>query len=154
MNPRPSYPQSGQPGRQHTELRIGDAERERAASQLAEHYAVGRLTQDEHGERLDRIWAARTHAELDPVFFDLPSVNLLGDDPAAAPPWQRATPRPDAPRRGRRGIPGPLLVALVVLGVVAVVTNFPLILVAIGVWFFFLRGGCGSRSSWGHPRRW
>ena len=62
------------------------------------------------------------------------------------------TTRHGAPRSGRwRGIPGPLLVLLVVLGVVAVVTNFPLILVGLGVWFFFLRGSCGSRSAWGAP---
>ena len=149
MSTRPGVPRSGQPWQQRPDLRIGDAERERAASQLAEHYAVGRLTQDEHAERLDRIWAARTQAELDPVFVDLP-----GHATAAPPAWQQAAPRRGGPRRASRGIPGPLLVLLVVLGVVAVVANFPLILVGLGVWFFFLRGGCGSRSSWGHPRRW
>jgi hypothetical protein len=46
-----------------------------------------------------------------------------------------------------------LLVLLVALGVVAVLANLPLILVGLGVWFFFFRGGaCGSRM---HPsRRW
>ena len=55
-----------------TQLRIGDAEREQAAGQLAEHFAVGRIDRAEHAERLDRIWAARTQADLDPVFADLP----------------------------------------------------------------------------------
>ena len=140
MSPRPPYP----PRQQRVDLRIGDAERERAASQLAEHYAVGRLTREEHSERLDRVWAAKTRAELDPVFVDLP-----GHAPDA--------PRPLAPRRDTRRrprLPLPLLALLVVLAVVAVATNLPLILIGLGVWFFFLRGGCGSRSSWGHPRRW
>ena len=157
MTSRPGYPSPGQqPWQQRPDLRIGDAERERAASQLAEHYAVGRLSQEEHSERLDRIWAARTRAELDPVFIDLPGHG------SATPPWQQAASRPGTGQRpgqrpGQRlgrGIPGPLLVLLVVLGVIAVVTNFPLILVGLGVWFFFLRGSCGSRSSWGHQRRW
>lgn len=143
-------------------MRIGDAERERAASQLAEHYAVGRLDREEHSERLDRIWAARTQADLDPVFVDLPGHAQVSSQPSAPrstpslPPWQQATQRTGPPRRaGRRfgtGIPAPLLVALVLFGIVAVVTNFPLILIGIGVWFFFLRGGCGSRQ-WSHPRR-
>lgn len=125
-------------------LRIGDAERERAAAQLAEHYAVGRLTTEEHSERLDRIWAARTQADLDPVFVDLPG---------HAPNAPRAV-APTAPGRRRPRLPLPLLALLVVLAVVAVATNLPLILIGLGVWFFFLRGGaCGSRSSWGHGRR-
>jgi len=54
------------------ELRIGDAERTAAADELGEHYAQGRLTAEEHSERLDRIWAARTSSDLAPVFADLP----------------------------------------------------------------------------------
>ena len=147
MNARSGRPWPEQPRPHRPDLRIGDAERERATTLLAEHYAVGRLTQEEHSERLDRIWAARTQAELDPVFADLPG------HATAPPPWQQGAPRPGTGRRpGRRGIPGPLLVLLVVLGVVALVTNAPLILVGLGVWFFFLRGGCGSGSSWGHHR--
>ena len=46
-------------------------------------------------------------------------------------------------------MPLPLLVVLVVLGAVVVATNLPWILVGLGVWFFFVRGG-GCRS---HPRR-
>ena len=42
------------------QLRLSDAERDQAAAALGEHYAQGRLTQEEHAERLDRIWAART----------------------------------------------------------------------------------------------
>ncbi len=54
------------------ELRIGDADRNAAADELAEHYAQGRLSTDEHHERLDRIWAARTPSDLSAVFTDLP----------------------------------------------------------------------------------
>ena len=54
------------------ELRIGDAERTAAADELAEHYAQGRLSTEEHHERLDRIWDARTPSDLAPIFRDLP----------------------------------------------------------------------------------
>jgi hypothetical protein len=54
------------------QLRIGDAERETAARELGEHFAVGRITADEHAERLEQIWAARTSADLAPAFRDLP----------------------------------------------------------------------------------
>ena len=87
MTSRPGYPPltgAASPWQQRPDLRIGDAERERAASQLAEHYAVGRLSQEEHSERLDRIWAARTRAELDPVFIDLPGTRLRDTAPVAA----------------------------------------------------------------------
>jgi hypothetical protein len=67
------------------QLRVSDVDRESAATALREHLADGRLTLDELTERLDRIYAARTRAELDAVSADLP---------AAAP-----TPKPRRPRR-------------------------------------------------------
>lgn len=53
-------------------MRISDAERDQAASVLSEALAQGRLTADEHAERLDLIYAARTQADLVPVVSDLP----------------------------------------------------------------------------------
>ena len=73
-------------------LRIGDAEREQAATELGEHYAQGRLTAEEHAERLDRVWSARTRGELGPLFVDLP-----GPAGTRALPGERA-----AGRAGRR----------------------------------------------------
>jgi ferric-dicitrate binding protein FerR (iron transport regulator) len=119
-------------------LRISDTEREQAATDLGEHYAQGRLTAEEHRERLDQIWAARTRRELDPVFADLPGRSFPARAPAAARP---------APRRpGWRRIPTPLLVLLVVLVAVTAVTHLPLILLGIGAWFLLSRGHCGGRS--------
>jgi Flp pilus assembly protein TadB len=126
-------------------LRIGDAEREAAAHELGEHFAMGRITADEHGERLEQIWAARTSADLAPAFADLPRPR----------PAQPAAP---APRRGWTGRPGPLprvpfpvklLIALVV--VVLVFTHLPWVLVALLVYLFVIR-----RFSHRHPRsaRW
>jgi hypothetical protein len=55
------------------EMRVSDAEREAAAAELREHFASGRLTQDEMDERLTAVFAAKTRADLSAVFTDLPS---------------------------------------------------------------------------------
>jgi DUF1707 SHOCT-like domain len=57
------------------ELRIGTAERERAAAELGEHLAAGRLTTDEFDERVQRAYQARTAADIAPLFADLPDLN-------------------------------------------------------------------------------
>jgi hypothetical protein len=50
-----------------------DAERERAVAALRHHYTAGRLTSVELEERLDRVYAARSRAELRLPLADLPS---------------------------------------------------------------------------------
>jgi hypothetical protein len=55
------------------EMRVSDAEREAAADELQEHFASGRLTQDELDERLAAAFAAKTHGDLNALFTDLPS---------------------------------------------------------------------------------
>jgi hypothetical protein len=57
----------------NSRLRASDMDRERAASVLNEALAEGRLTAQEHSERLDSIYAAKTHAELVPLLEDLPA---------------------------------------------------------------------------------
>jgi Domain of unknown function (DUF1707)/Cell wall-active antibiotics response 4TMS YvqF len=57
----------------NSRLRASDQDRERAASVLNEALAEGRLTAEEHSERLDSIYAAKTHAELVPLLEDLPA---------------------------------------------------------------------------------
>ncbi|GAA4695841.1 DUF1707 domain-containing protein [Pseudonocardia yuanmonensis] len=70
---------TGQPGRTdlrtgpRTDLRIGDDERERGAARLAGQVGAGRLDLAEYEERVGRVYAARTRAELDAVFADLPA---------------------------------------------------------------------------------
>ena len=54
-------------------IRLSDAEREAAAADLGEHFAQGRLTADEHAERLEQVWSAKTRGEVAPIFRDLPS---------------------------------------------------------------------------------
>ena len=135
---------STQPG-----LRIGDADRERAQAKLADHYAAGRLDKDEYDQRLDQIWAARTRAELAPVFLDLPGAPRPPAGTAYSTAAGRARFNPPPRSRARSWasrMPAPLLVLLVVLGVAVALANLPLILIGLGVWFFFFRGGaCGAR---------
>jgi hypothetical protein len=84
--------------------RIGDAERDRATEYLRDHLAEGRLDQAEFDERLTRALTARTQADLDPLFSDLPGPKpgdaVVPADTFQAPPWQRPNanlaPRPVA----------------------------------------------------------
>jgi hypothetical protein len=120
---------------------MSDAEREQAAAALGEHYAQGRLTTEEHSERLDRIWAAKTRAEVAPIFRDLPG-------PAAPPPPRVTAARPyPSPRGRRRGFPLPLVVLFAILVAVTVITNLPLILIGLAVWFLFVRRGSSAARS-------
>ena len=54
------------------ELRISDVDRDRAAAALHTAVSEGRLTWPEHEERVDRVYSARTGAELAPLLADLP----------------------------------------------------------------------------------
>jgi Domain of unknown function (DUF1707)/Cell wall-active antibiotics response 4TMS YvqF len=59
----------------NSRLRASDADRDRAASVLNEAMAQGRLTAEEHADRLDAIYAAKTHADLVPILDDLPGMS-------------------------------------------------------------------------------
>lgn len=52
-------------------LRASDADRHRAAELLRDAVGDGRLGLDELDERLERVYAAKTHTELAPVVADL-----------------------------------------------------------------------------------
>jgi hypothetical protein len=53
-------------------MRIGNDERQAAAHALGDHYAQGRLDADEYEQRVSAAYTARTTAELDALFVDLP----------------------------------------------------------------------------------
>ena len=76
--------------------RIGDAERDRAVGYLQEHMAQGRLDGTEFDERLTRALSARTEADLQPLFEDLPeprpATGLATTAPYTPPPWASAAP--------------------------------------------------------------
>ena len=64
-------------------MRVSDSERERAAQDIREHYAAGRLTEEELSERVSAAYRARTADELAAVTSDLPKL-------PATPAQQRA----------------------------------------------------------------
>ncbi|WP_092963893.1 DUF1707 domain-containing protein [Agromyces sp. CF514] len=55
------------------DLRLSDAERERAVARLADAHAAGRLSVAEYGERAASARAAVTRGDLAPLFADLPA---------------------------------------------------------------------------------
>ncbi|WKV72090.1 DUF1707 domain-containing protein [Streptomyces sp. PCS3-D2] len=54
-------------------LRASDADRDRTAQVLADALAEGRLTAEEHSERLDTLYAVKTVGELEVLVRDLPA---------------------------------------------------------------------------------
>ncbi len=53
-------------------MRISDADRDQAASILGNAMADGRLTAQEHSDRIDAVYVSKTHADLVPLVSDLP----------------------------------------------------------------------------------
>jgi hypothetical protein len=95
------------------ELRVSDADRDRAVSELSEHFQAGRLTSEEFDERSGLALRARTGSDLAGLFADLPRPPA----PAMPPP---VSPGP-APRVFRPVLVGPVAIVLAV--VVAVLAS-------------------------------
>jgi hypothetical protein len=74
-------------------LRVSDAERDRAISDLSEHFQAGRLTMEEFEERSDQALHAKTYADLAVLFHDLPRARR------PAVPAADRRPTPPAPSR-------------------------------------------------------
>ncbi|UDM01852.1 DUF1707 SHOCT-like domain-containing protein [Streptomyces longhuiensis] len=74
-----------------TDLRASDADRDRTADILREALAEGRLTADEHAERIDGVYRAKTHAELEPFVRDLPGAHNQRRPVAFSPAPNRPT---------------------------------------------------------------
>ncbi|MFF9621680.1 DUF1707 domain-containing protein [Streptomyces griseosporeus] len=94
------------------ELRASDAERDRIADILRDALAEGRLTAEEHAERVEGVLAAKTVGELEAFVRDLPAAHARrAPGPAPSRPPAGAVPAdPDdnvvavfssATRRGR-----------------------------------------------------
>jgi crotonobetainyl-CoA:carnitine CoA-transferase CaiB-like acyl-CoA transferase len=56
------------------DLRVSDEQRDRAAQEIREHYAAGRLTDDELSDRVQAAYTARTEQELRRLLSDLPKL--------------------------------------------------------------------------------
>src|SRR3954464_6855410 len=61
-------------------LRASDADRERVAQLLRDHYGAGRLSEDELSERGEAVYRARTMSELEALTADLPSPREHGGE--------------------------------------------------------------------------
>jgi hypothetical protein len=108
------------------QLRVSDADRDRAIAELSEHFQAGRLTQEEFEERTGQALQARTNKDLAALFTDLPRARVPGVSPAGGP----ARPGPRGPVEPYRApIPRVAVVACAVVVAAA------------------LLGGAGS----GHP---
>jgi Domain of unknown function (DUF1707) len=55
-------------------LRASDEQRERAAQEIREHFAAGRLSEDELDERVQAAYSARTEQDLQRLMADLPKL--------------------------------------------------------------------------------
>lgn len=116
------------------DLRVSDADRDRALAELSEHFQAGRLDGDEFEERSGRALRARTAGELTDLFTDLPRDRAQAPVPAV--PGSGA-----APVRFSRG--PVVLAAVVAVALVAFVVD----VVAGGHHGLFL--GYGGPSSGG-----
>jgi Domain of unknown function (DUF1707) len=55
-------------------LRASDEQRERAAQDIREHFAAGRLSEDELSDRVQAAYSARTERDLQRLLADLPKL--------------------------------------------------------------------------------
>ncbi|MFG3495112.1 DUF1707 domain-containing protein [Streptomyces sp. NPDC047928] len=63
-------------------LRASDADRDRIADILRDALAEGRIDADEHAERIDAVYRAKTVGELEPLVQDLPAARTGSGEPA------------------------------------------------------------------------
>lgn len=73
---------SAHPGGAH--VRISDADRDRVAEILRGALGEGRLTSEEHAERVEAAYAAKTSGQLDPLLRDLPAGRRRNSAPPPA----------------------------------------------------------------------
>src|SRR5258708_34544771 len=95
-------------------IRISDADRERVADRLRDHYAEGRLSSEELDERITATLNAKTIGDLRAVMTDLPDPDLV--PPRAGPTPPLAMPPRVVVRRGPRLLPL-LLIAFIAAAV-------------------------------------
>jgi hypothetical protein len=127
-------------------IRVSDAERQAVTDRLAEHFADGRLYQAEFDERVGRATSAKTRADLNGLFDDLPETGAPTGPETGAP---AGTDRPR--RRYRHPV---LLIGLVVL--VAVAAGhlvFPLLWIGFLVAIVLLATGTIGHSRSNHQDR-
>nr|WP_202500902.1 DUF1707 domain-containing protein [Streptomyces sp. SID5785] len=78
-------------------MRASDADRDRIADILREALAEGRLDADEHAERIDGVYRAKTVGDLEPLVRDLPGAHTARPDAARAAGPVQPDPLPPVP---------------------------------------------------------
>lgn len=71
-------------------LRASDTDRDKVATVLSTAYAEGRITREEHDERLDAVMRARTFDDLVPITSDLVPLPASSPSPISVPATQPA----------------------------------------------------------------
>lgn len=118
------------------DMRVSDADRERVAAMLREHFAQGRLDDDEFTSRVENAYTSRTRGDLASLTRDLPERDL-GDLPAESP-------RSATPVSGLGGVwgawAGVSLLCFTIWLITAVTTNgtYPWFLWVAGPWGMML----------------
>jgi hypothetical protein len=105
------------PGYSDQHIRVSDAERAEVADRLSAHYSDGRLDRAEFDERVARAMSAKTRADLNGLFEDLPDMGV-GSATTGSPADTTVAPGRRRPRRHGH----PVLVAIgaiVLLGATA-----------------------------------
>src|ERR1700742_180324 len=109
-------------------MRISDSDRDRAATQLRDYYAEGRLNSEELDERVTAALNAKTAGDLKRLMSDLPSsAPAAGGRAYGGPPGERQRPTPAWGGRRRRG---PRVLPILLLLLVAAI-------LLPGGWVFF-----------------
>lgn len=140
-------------------LRVSDAERDEAVSELSAHFQAGRLNMEEFDERSDQALRAKTRGDLTGLFTDLPSTSASVPAPAlASAPVPGLAPVP-APRANRTA--APLLVGVAALALVTVLSvaaslqahHAVIVLAPVILWLIFFRRLGRRRSPMIRPPR-
>jgi len=92
-------------------IRVSDADRERVAERLREHFAQGRLSSEELDERIAAALGAKTFGDLRRIMTDLPEPELVGPQARGRAPW--------GARPGGVFVRGPRLFPLAMLALIA-----------------------------------
>lgn len=128
---------------QKPQLRIGDAERDRAVASLGDHFAAGRLTNEEFEQRMEQAIKARFNDDLEPLFADLPRT--------VEPVAEQRSNRPSEAQLAWSAIMWLAPVFILCAVVAAVVLSAPW-LVWIFLWVFLISGLFRHRRRYYGPR--
>jgi len=93
-------------GAEDLEQRAADRDRDEVAVILGEALATGRLTSEEHAERLEAAYSARTYGDLAPLTRDLPRERAAGVVLPDSTVRQEVSATLSKVHRGGRWVPG------------------------------------------------